>query len=334
MKEFLIKQVFVYFASLLPSYKTQDSFVKENNFGVCTVLGHEYVTMGIYSLSSFFFQVKKVFPIFIIDDGTLTAKDKKTLSKHFTVTIASPQHCDFEMKKLSRKYPFLYKYRLKVNAFTFKRKMDAYLLAPFRSFVYIDCDILFLKTPKEIQNWLQGKGKGFRYTVHPPGLFEKGNFPEYTFRKILYKYLKIRMDASFNAGLLFFRNSSLLNLTKINKILALFDEVFYLENSLTEECLLSVLFGSSSQSAVLPPAKYLNAPFEDVFWKNFSSEAESVHFSYQSKIFFFPTAVRLVVRNYFFSSIKEMPKKQISYIYFFLSLKKYLPQPFFKFFSV
>src|SRR6185369_5557035 len=102
----IFKLLYTASPSLFPVQKAATS----DQYGVSLLLCHRDMTLVLYSLSSLFYQIGQTLPIYILNDGSLTAEDKKTLHRLFTVQIENKERALEQVKKSFKKSRYLIKY--------------------------------------------------------------------------------------------------------------------------------------------------------------------------------------------------------------------------------
>lgn len=296
VKKSIKSQIFRFLVRFLPIYK-----VSEKNtypLGVVTLVSHKHVDMCLYSLISFFHNAGEAFPVFIIDDGSLTAKDKVKLSKYFTCIIPTLEWCDAEMNKLTKKFEYFRRFRFSTESYIMRKKFDGLLLNPFERFLYLDVDILFYNKPTEILTWLKSKDKSALYSTHE-WLESEGFDADYEIliRHLLREIFPSRKHAElyFSCGMLGFSDKKQIDLSFLNKMFKLFYSIGYANHYLAEEQALATLFGNLKKE-LLPPNRYLNFWLFSQYKNQFDRAAVSVHYAGGAKVKFERDAISLLFR--------------------------------------
>lgn len=297
IREFLFKFLVRFF----PHNQAQSP--QDNSIGITTLLCHRDVDMSIYSLSSFFYSAGRSFPVFIIDDGSLTKNDKKKLSTFFTVIIPSKEWCDTRMKKLLKSYPFFTDFRFSPAFSTnvMRRKFDAFLLNPFDRFMYLDADILFYKKPQEILDWLYSKKSLGLYSVHE---WSEKMKTDDDFAMVIRRLLREFFSATdshiyFSCGMIGFPNKKCINLAFLNKIFKLLIKVEYARHFPAEEDSLIVMF-SKIKSNILSADKYQNLWLYWQYHKKKLKNIISLHYAGEVKERFQKDAITLAISENLF----------------------------------
>jgi hypothetical protein len=231
---------------------------------------------------SFFYQTQRNFPVYITDDGTLTARDVKKLKKYFTVTVELYKSSERKMAKTIKQYKNIYKFRFDNEIHDLRKKIDCFFLNPFTQFIYLDSDILFFKYPKEVMDWIGSDSKKVLYTAHQP--YPKDFFDseaarlQQAYRFLLNKYFSFSVDPSFNSGFICVPNKSSINCRALDKILDFFYKGYYICSWVSEETALAFSFNDKNYIK-LPTDKYLNSWAMDEYLRVYSEKAISLHYS-------------------------------------------------------
>jgi hypothetical protein len=218
---------------------------------------HAGVEMLIYSLSSFFYFSKRILPLCIYEDGSLTKKDEQKIYRHFGVSVKSFTASQKQLKKKLRDYKHVYNYRFEENNPHTKNKLDCFLLSPFKRTIYLEADTLFFDTPKEIVNWIDHKHDFALHLEHARKYFKADSRPDtdYVVRAMIDRRYQLS-SLSFNSGLLCYEYEKIFDLDLMNDILGFFNSISYSRCYCAEEVLISILFNRSSAKAV-SAVKYL-----------------------------------------------------------------------------
>jgi lipopolysaccharide biosynthesis glycosyltransferase len=294
--------LFSVFIHIVPSYKNNTI----NDVGMVTLLCHEHVGFYIFCLTSFFYTTGLQLPVYILDDGSLTKDDISLLNSHFNVMIETRESCDAKLKQQAKKYPFVYNqiFGSNVHHMMF-RKIIAILASPYPRCIYTDSDLLFLKRPTEIRDWIIQKQTAFLYTAHNCEREYKNTYPlvfyiEHNFRKLLKKVTKIDFDTSFNSGLLCIPDTSHFNFSRCNTCVKILFKNYVNEIITMDEITLSVLF-ANTHAVRLPTETYRVAPFLVDYKK--TEQTICIHYAAESKIHFVPDAVKLAIQTKLFGSL-------------------------------
>lgn len=272
--------------------------------GICSLLCHRNVDMFIYSIMSFFYMTRKVLPLYVVDDGSLTRSDVIKLKKYFTIKIANKTSTTSKIKKRLKNYYYLQKFRFDNDTSILKMKLDALLTNPFSKFIYIDSDILFVNNPEEITNWISNdKGVCF-YTAHNPYPCDfyghKDKTVEHSFRLVLFELKSTKTDQTFNSGLLCFERKNKIDLKNMNNTMKYFYEIFYSYDGLAEETVLAFAF-DQNKAHLLSTKKYLNVWCYEEYIRNTTCNNISIHYSGPIKYNKFkPDAIKLALKNNLF----------------------------------
>ncbi len=289
---------------MLPVFFPKYNNAGDNSVGVCTLLCHKHVTMFIWSTTAFFYFLGKSLPIYIVDDGSLTTKDIVKLRKYFKVFIDKQKIHQAKIERAVKKYKYIKKFRFDEKVLMYKKKLDVFILCPFKKFIFLDADVLFIKKPKILIDWLK-IDKGFNwYTAHHPyeskmyGYFDSIGL--WSFRRLLYKTLKNSLSPYFNSGILAVADSKSISLRSMNRVLNLLDEVEYFNHFRVEEAI-TVYAYNQEKCRLLPTLEYVNVSGDEEYRANVSPNSVSVHYSGEIKNFRYKTdALKLALRTRLF----------------------------------
>lgn len=269
--------------------------------GVSLVVGHDRVSMSIYCLATFFYFLKKSLPVYIVDDGSLTDKDKRRLSRIFTVTFQSPDSgLSIFKKKLEINNHFL-KYRKDEKTPVVKLKFDAYLLNPFKRCIYLDTDLLFFSFPNEIAQWINKKQKCYLCLDHNRSYLQsyKREDVDHSFRLLLEKSGYPILSPSFNSGLLCLPSKKIFNIDMMNEIFTLFYKLGYTTSFTSEETALSILY-LTQKSYALPNKKYICPARKDELFIAKEKPRILIHYIFETKEEIKKETILLMFKNHFF----------------------------------
>lgn len=265
--------------------------------------------MFLISMSSFFYFIGRRYPIYAIDDGSLTKSDKGLLNKFFDIQVISTTDSTKNAKKQlsKKKYPHFYEYRFhQPNTFS-KVKFDALLFCPFERVICIDSDVLFFRPPKRIIHWLEGEEKKALYNVHNWKNVDDAQLPdmEHAFRELLAKFIKkdFTFRSTFNAGLFMIPNKKMMDLRKLDRLFKLFNEISYSRYSIVDETALGCLLTNPKIGEALDPHEYIVAPFLIDYPQEKSRKIQAIHYAAESKGIYPLDAVELVLKTHFFASV-------------------------------
>ncbi len=302
VKQKILKNFCKLFLPLFPKKDGRPLLKIKKSVGVTTLLCHRDVTMFIYALNSLFYHLEYQLPVFIVDDGSLTKADKKTLLQHFHAHIEDTASADVKMKKFLKRRSFIFKNRFSTTNGKYKLKLDAILLHPFKRFIHLDADVLFFAPPTQIKRWIEKEEKRYFYPSYPEEIFARKNPLEFSLRTIIYKYLKIRITRGFNSGVLLFPERIEKDLDEMNQLFKFFDELSLLDFDGLDDLFLAVFFGKKKNRYVLPESFY-GIVFLCSELDEFLKKAESViaiHFGWQTKGKFYEYGIREALKSNFF----------------------------------
>ncbi len=295
---------FFLFKNLIWFFESKNKVYNYADFGICTLLCHRDVDLFIYNLMSLFYQLKRIYPIFIVNDGTLTTPDIFRLKRLFKIHVESSISADKKMRQLLSKHKHFYEYRFDPKTVIFKKKFDAYLLCPFSRFLYLDADILFYRYPTQIASWIKENNHFFLYTSRlnfdPISSVPKDTLLEVAFRKTLYRNLSVDVNPTLSGSLIGFPNKRMLSLAKLDRIFKQLYEIGYVYTWLVEETALAVALNYYGFLSGLPPEEYVHAGFYDEYCRGCSQKTISLHYAHLLKSQFKTDAIKLAIKSRFF----------------------------------
>lgn len=101
----------VLFHYLPVTFKTYREADRSDNLGISTLLCHNNVNLFIWNLTSFFHFSEMAFPVYIVNDGTLTEADCQKIKKHFNAVIESNQTSEKRIYRLIKPYKYICRFR-------------------------------------------------------------------------------------------------------------------------------------------------------------------------------------------------------------------------------
>ncbi len=278
---------------LLPKHR----HTEDDNVGITTLLHHDAVDMFLYSLSSLFYFLGRNLSIFAVEDGSITTRDKKKISRYFNITFLDKSSADRKIKKITSKYTNFLKYRLADTSDVTKRKFDAILLSPFHKFLYIEPDILFFRRPEEIIKWFNENSDKFLYLKHDRKLLDSNNREDldYSYRQLLNEE-KFRMtDVNFNSGLLGISTANKINLNMLDNVFKYFNRNGYAKTHCSEETALSIVF-KDVRNKKLSGLQYICPTRIDEYLSGLTVQTKMIHYIYETKTFFERDAIKLMLK--------------------------------------
>lgn len=123
---------------------------------------HRDMLIACWSLASLYKNWQAIGNLTIHNDGTLTARDKKILSKLFpSARIVNVRDFFDKFRNQLSAYPVLEKFRLEYPKFQSKKLLDVYFESQGDIILYLDSDLLWFRNPEEvmeaINNGVRGK---------------------------------------------------------------------------------------------------------------------------------------------------------------------------------
>lgn len=124
-----------------------------------TLLCHRDVWFYLLTIKSLFYFSKLSLGVQVIDDGSLTATDKKILSKHIkNISIISGDVATKKITALLKNYRYcsIFRESNHKGIYTHNKKLfDPILLAKTENIILIDSDIIFFNPPNQLINWVK-----------------------------------------------------------------------------------------------------------------------------------------------------------------------------------
>lgn len=252
---------------------------------VRVLLCHDHVRMFGYSLDSFFRSINETLPVLVVDDGSLTAEDKKLLHSKFLITIYSPSQLLKLVAPHLKTHQHLKKY-LHDQKTHIKKLRIALLLLPGTQVISYEADMLFFRFSPEIKTWIKkrsSKGYYLSWDWFTLDYFKRHSAIDVNFRKLIARSLKLPSPISFNAGLSLHPRMLSSYATILDKACALFYDIDYIYNAYADEVLLSLVhdqrrdkaFDSQSYKTVWSQEHYTAVP-NDPILVHFAGEAKTI----------------------------------------------------------
>lgn len=297
IKLFLIKSIHFFLLLVFP----KKTILKKGKLGVTTIIGHKHVYMFVFSFHSFLYFFKKKIACTVIDDGTLREHDITFIKANFPgIKIVLHKNANKEIYKKLLLYPNIKKYRKLKLIDKFNLKLtDPFLLSDYEKIIYMDCDILFFRSPKEIISWTNKKYTQPLYIPERP-LKDKDTEPgEWSILNNIFKdYIKIPIDSNFNSGLICI-NREQLDLDLLEKSIK-YTHKIKLEYTWTpEQYALSTICAKHKAIA-------LGKNYRHLIRKSDLTDSKKInytllHFAYLSKPLFWKYLLTLLLKTRFFN---------------------------------
>lgn len=298
MIEAILTHIGKYLVSFYPLFDLKR--LKNKNVGVVVSAYHGGVDMLINSLTAFYYFLGPL-PLVIYQDGTLTAKDKTKLRKHFNVSPENETKTILKLKKLLRGKANILNFRFNSDNQLNRCKLDPLLLSPFKKTIYLEADVLFFSKAKEVISWIESENSKNLYMEHARSFFssDKRRDLDYSFRLFVNNdYFRLR-SPSFNSGILCFDNKVFKNLDKLEKVYRLFNETFYSRCPCAEEVATSTLF-TKLNSKALPQLKFVCPAVNSEYKQIAKRRNVCIHYIWQTKVFYWKDAIKLCMRSKLF----------------------------------
>jgi hypothetical protein len=250
---------------------------------VRVLLGHQFLTMFMYSLDSFFQAIGNVLPVLVVDDGSLTQQDKALLTAKFTVRIYTQEQLLNEVFPLIKNCTYLRRYFTDKNTHIKKLRVASMLLPAKRMILY-EADVLFLRPSPEIKRWVTASsntGRFLKWDWFTIDFLRKCDFADLSFRKLVAKSLDLKMPHFFNAGVLLLPKMTQSNIHALEKACRLFYEIEYIDHRFCDELLLAVAFDTDKDRPFNP--KYYTTVWSEADYKLVSPDAVLIHYAGEAK---------------------------------------------------
>jgi hypothetical protein len=271
------------------------------NVAICSLVCHRDLAMYIHALRSLFAGMKKQLPVVVLNDGSLTGRDKEVLNMHFQIKIISLADARKKIKKLLKNFPVTEEYLLSERNDILKYKLAVLWLSSYHKNILMDADVLFFQKPTLLVDWIE-KGDDWLYVYHPETCFQEGYFPEHSFRKIWFASHQLTIEPCFNAGLLALPKPLVTQLEHIEKcFVTLKHHGIYVLGAM-DEFVLAWVF---AKNKALPlPAKSYRVY---TLWKETrewgTNKVVMRHFSYETKGLFMRQALNLAKRHHYYRDL-------------------------------
>lgn len=137
-------------------------FEKEINFeqlSIHLLTGRSHLIMLLWSLASFYQQMKIIGPLYIHSDGSLLKQDIDLIRKFFpNVRIIGPEEFLSANQDKLAKYPVIKKFRTEYSQFFLLKKLiDPYFASDKKFRLIIDSDLIWFQEPKEIEREIKNE---------------------------------------------------------------------------------------------------------------------------------------------------------------------------------
>jgi len=179
---------------ILKSDKIFEKPINNSDLSIHLLTCHRDLIMTIWSLKSFYKVAREVGQLYVHDDDSLTAKDKKIINKFFPkAIIVEPR--EVLKKNYLAQYPLMKKFRENEDYFLLKKIIDTYFLSDKRIHLIIDSDLLWFETPEEVmaeikndcQNSLMMANNSFSHVYFKQGEELAMELANYNSGIVLYK---------------------------------------------------------------------------------------------------------------------------------------------------
>jgi hypothetical protein len=274
---------------------------KIGNTCIVTISCHSHISMLRFSLYSLFNNLSAKYPCIVFDDGTLTKTDIFQLIQQFPgIQIIDRQKSDLKIISQLTHYPNCKKYRQSKTTPIFKLKLlDCFLLVNYQKIFYVDDDIIFLRKPSQILNWINEKDQTCLYAAH----IKYKNFKQPDVNEESIAMIRMFID-KINKNIDFYFNSGLMCVYKQMYSLKRIDEILQycytvgLESSWSSEQLTLADAIANNKHICLPTTYiHLHSPVEYQTMKNPFSYT-CIHFTDRTKPFYYHLANQIILKLY------------------------------------
>ncbi len=221
------------------------------NVSFCSMVSHNHLLLYIVAIKSFIYWSHLHLPAMIVDDGTLTTKDKALLTYHLKhCLVISKKTADKKAKRELRAYPHCLTYRLDTthDIETHNQKLfDPFLLCRTDYFILLDSDVLFFSRPTAIIDWIKSDKKHFVYMQYNPLYIQTCNTWGMLTMKIFAKLVGNPSAVKLNSGLVCGK-TSLFSLAKAEQLCAAYFTYRLNRTWLGDQPVLAQIFLSEKKS--------------------------------------------------------------------------------------
>ncbi len=246
--------------SIVELSKKKTSNFPQTKVGISMLLCHKDVHLALLCLSTLTYFSETRFPIFILDDGSLTKLDCELLKKFFDCNIMYRKEANIFEKDIKKTSPYFYKLLKLKSAHAYKYKLELLFLSPFKKFIILDADILFFSKPKEVLRWINSKKFSFIYT--DLGLecyrhMQKEIHNVFLVKKLLYKNInKSKKFSNVVSAVVGIPNKHRITIRNIEKFLKKTSDLNMLNFIYLEEMVIWDLMASYPNSRISPEKYY------------------------------------------------------------------------------
>ncbi|MBI5018963.1 hypothetical protein HZB58_01695 [Candidatus Gottesmanbacteria bacterium] len=276
-----------------------DAKAPSRKTGVASLLCHRDVTMYIYAVYSLFFAINQNLPLYVVDDGTLTAEDKQRLAGHFTITIITRGQLLRRAKTILQTYPNIKKFMDSPEAPVIKWKLLLKLVCPFKRFIIYDADILFFQKSPEIAQWLSNPNKVLHLEYEPRERTRKHTDDEcyldlyHSYRQLLVHSSAPGANPLFNTGLVCIPDKSLFELSTMNRLLGILKTTYFDNQFGSDEVIVGSVIAKRERTP-LPKKRYV-IQFDTI--RRARQNIICLHYCWRAKALFQLDAIRLAVHT-------------------------------------
>lgn len=284
---------------LLPVFFPDAKAPSKNATGIASLLCHRDVTMYIYAVYSIFYAIDQTLPLYIVDDGSLTARDKQRLARHFTVTIITRGQLLQRAKSILITYPHIKRFMDSPEAPVIKWKLLLKLVCPFSRFIIYDADILFFQKSPELSQWLINPDKVLHLEYEPRERTRKHTDDEcyldlyHSYRQLLTHSSAPGANPLFNTGLVCIPDKSMLALPTMNRLLRILKKTYFDNQFGSDEVIVGSIIAKGKR-APLPKKQYV-IQFDTI--RRAQRDVICLHYCWRAKALFQLDAIRLAIKT-------------------------------------
>ncbi|MFZ2025582.1 MAG: hypothetical protein WAV51_04855 [Microgenomates group bacterium] len=217
----------------------------------CSMVSHNHLLLYIVAIKSFTYWSHLHLPTMIIDDGTLTAKDRTLLTYHLkNCLVISKKTADKTAKQHLHTYPHCLTYRLDTthDIETHNQKLfDPFLLCKTDYFILLDSDVIFFSRPTAIIDWIKSDKKHIAYMQYDPLYIQTCNTWGMLTMKVFAKLAGNPSAIKLNSGLICGK-TSLFSLAKAEQLCASYFTYKLNRTWLGDQPILAQMFLSEKKS--------------------------------------------------------------------------------------
>lgn len=143
--------------SILNQDKIFEKAINNHRVSIHLLTGRSHLVMLIWSLASFYQQMKTIGPLYIHSDGSLLNQDIGLIKKFFpSAQVIKPKEFLSANQHKLAKYPVIKKFRTEyLQFFLLKKLIDPYFVSNQELRLIIDSDLIWFQEPREIEQEIE-----------------------------------------------------------------------------------------------------------------------------------------------------------------------------------